>query len=218
VGKWLPATWEVDDAYQLLCRHLGSSEVARVELERPINEGKLRLLRWDTTLPGWQHDSPQLASRDAARLTRLGLDDGHGIVLTRDPSGRPAEFILNGETWYYNGNLHYVIPHDDLVAQWPFFAEALDQQGAAGLTAKPEDVSALVWAVSKLLEKLEQERGAGDAGIREDVLLGDVRRIAPKGMTIGSTTLREARRFRRDPGVYCRQRAARKRKTKRPRA
>ena len=61
---------------------------------------------------------------------RLWVDEGHAIILTRNPSGRPAECIMNGETWYWDGNLHYVIPHDDLVALWSIFAQAVDQEVA----------------------------------------------------------------------------------------
>jgi hypothetical protein len=168
-------------------------------------------------MPGWEYDPPQTVSADAARLTRLRLDEGHAIILTRDPSGRPAECILNGETWYYNGNLHYVIPYDDLVARWPIFAQALDQEVAA-VTAKPEGVSPRVWAVAGLLDKLDQSRGSSDAGIAVSELLKSVKGIAPKGISVSETTLREARRFRKDRAAYCRQRTARKRKTRRRRA
>jgi hypothetical protein len=226
VGK-LPTSiaWQVDDAFQLLCRHLGAVEVARRELEYEIHGGKVRLLRWDTSVPGWEHDAPQPLSADAARLTRLRLDEGYAIILTRDPIGRPAECILNGETWYHNGNLHYVIPHDDLVARWSIFAKALDQRVAAvsapmtaGLTGKPEGVSPRVWAVAGLLDTLDQARGSSDAGIGVSHLLAAVRAIAPEGITVSETTLREARRFRKDRAAYCRQCIARKRKARRRRA
>jgi hypothetical protein len=210
-----PLCWPVDEVFQILRRHLDGDETARGELEYKIHRRKVHLLWWDTTVPGWEYDPPQTLSADAARLTRLRLDEGYAIILTRDPSGHPAEFILNGETWYHNGNLHYVIPHDDLVARWPIFAEALDRaRTAAGLTAKPDGVSPRVWAVSKLLERLEQDRGSSDAGIPVSRLLSSVKAIA-KEMDVGETTLREARRFRKDPAGYCRRRAAQKRKTAR---
>jgi len=209
--------WPVDETFQVLHRHLDGVEVARAELECAINarKRKVRLLRWDTRVPGWWHDPPQTLSADAARLTRLELDDGHAIILTRDPSGHTAECILNGETWYLNENFHYAVPHDDLVARWPFFTQALDQEvaavsapTAAGLTAKPEGVSPRVWAVAGLLVKLDQSRGSSDAGIAVSELLKSVKNIAPKGISVSETTLREARRFRKDRAAYCRQRTA----------
>jgi hypothetical protein len=221
MGNQPPLHWPVDGAFQVLRRHLGGDEVARGDLESTIHTVQVRLLRWDTSVPGWEYDPPQTVSADAARLTRLRLDEGHAIILTRDPSGRPAECILNGETWYYNGNLHYVIPYDDLVARWPIFAQALDQEVAdvsAPFTAKPEGVSPRVWAVAGLLDKLDQSRGSSDAGIAVSELLKSVKDIAPKGISVSETTLREARRFRKDRAAYCRQRTARKRKTRRRRA
>ena len=143
---------DVDSAFQVLRRHFVRDCRARGQLESAIHAREVGLLWWDTSVPGWEHDPPQTLSADAARLTRLRLDEGHAIVCTRDPSGRPAELILNGETWYYNGNLFFVIPNDDLVARWPIFAQALDQEVAAvsaELTAKPEGVSRRVWAVAR---------------------------------------------------------------------
>jgi hypothetical protein len=219
MGNQPPLYWPVDDAFQVLRRHLGGDEVARGDLESNVQTVQVHLLRRDTSMPGWEYDPPQTLSADAARLTRLLLDEGYAIILTPDPSGHPAECILNGETWYHNGNMHYVIPHDDLVAHWPIFTEALDHQfGAARAPAKPEGVSSRVWAVAGLLDKLDQSRGSSDAGIAVTTLLESVRGIAPNGISVSETTLREARRFRKDRAAYCRQRTARKRKTKHHRA
>ena len=119
-----------------------------------------------------------------------------------------------------NEYLEITTHRDDVLALWPgaepsatlanHAAGAAFGAPVAGgvLTEKPADVSARVWAVAKLLEKLEQQRGSGDIGISVTVLLEAVRGIAPRGMPISETTLRKARRYRRDPAKYCRQRAA----------
>jgi hypothetical protein len=130
-------------------------------------------------MPGWEYDPPQTVSADAARSTRLRLDEGHAIILTRDPSGRPAECILNGETWYYNGNLHYVIPYDDLVARGRSSPRLLIRRSL--LSPQSRKACRRVWAVAGLLDKLDQSRGSSDAGIAVSELLKSVKDIAPKG-------------------------------------
>ena len=86
-AKSTPAAWEIDNAFQLLCRHLGGTEEARKELEGAIHMGKAGLLRWDTSVPGWEYDPPKTLSADATRLMRLWLDEGHAIIMTHNPSG-----------------------------------------------------------------------------------------------------------------------------------
>jgi hypothetical protein len=58
-AKSTRTAWEIDNAFQLLCRHLGGTEVALEELEGAIHTGKVRLLRWDTSVPGWEYDPPK---------------------------------------------------------------------------------------------------------------------------------------------------------------
>lgn len=134
---------DVDWAFQILRRRLGGDDVARSDLESAINLKKVRLLWRDGSVPGWELDPPQTLSVDATRSTRLLLDEGHAIILTRDPSGHTGECILDGETWYYNGNFFFEIPDEDLVARWSIFAHALDRaMDERGLKAVAEPPAA----------------------------------------------------------------------------
>jgi hypothetical protein len=217
--------------YHHVLAHSASPKAAEIAILTARKNGQLR---WRCTLrelkaqPGLQvapGEKPPpaptvitpdyLIPRDTAlrhSISGFGPDWERSSAHSRDSDTRSL--------FQYDGIL---VNRDDVLALWPAplprAPEVATPPPPPTLTSaeKPDGVSPRVWVVARLLEQLEQNRGAFDVGIRPEVLLVDVQRIAPKGMTIGDTTLRGARRFRKDPTKYCQQRKTQKRKTRRRR-
>jgi hypothetical protein len=225
----------IDIAYQVVAHILHSHGQARRDFLEFGREGRLRWWKFPPPSEQWVKEPEPVAS-DFLKLCEIvaatKTDDQeylHLAVRGEINEDVDSTIEVNGEPLRLLLNVHFGLSRNDLVAMYPSLGrrreEAKQQEHAMAAVAavnaptlpsaqKPADVSQRVWAVAKLLERLERERGSPDVGIPVSILLDDVRANMAKGMTVSETTLREARRFRKNPDNYCRQRNRKKRKNR----